>query len=93
MLGSMVVPPGKELVTQHADKHLRTKLDLGEGAGVREYRIDGRSITEDDIDWQITILGARAGFIDSDRVRRALRIGKYTQADQCKFQSKQRRRW
>ncbi len=91
MLGSMVVPSGKELITQHADKFLRTKIDLGDGEGLQEHRLDGRSITEDDIDWQMTVCGARAGFIDSDRVRRALRIAPGVRAGRCKFTAKTRR--
>lgn len=91
MLGSMRVPPGKELITQHADKFLRTKIDLGDGAGLQEYRLDGRSITEDDVDWQIAVRGARAGFIDSDRVRRALRIAPGIRAGRHKHTAKTRR--
>jgi len=91
MLGSMVVPPGKELVTQHADKFLRTKIDLDDGEGRQEYRLDGRSITEDDVDWQFEFRGARVGFIDSDRVRRVLRIAPGVRAGRHKYTAKTRR--
>lgn len=86
MLGSKVVPPGKELVTQSTqDKILRVFID-GD-----EYRIDGRSITADDVDWQFKYGDARAGFIDSDRVAGALIIAPGIRAGRHKHTAKTRR--